>query len=275
MKTFQERLKTLGPGLIALAGAPFDEYSSYLKGPAAAPEKIREAFHSPSGNYFTEGGIKLFPHPQIMELGDMIIRDYMDIEEQTNQVLLAGANLLTLGGDHSITYPIIKGHARHYDRLNILQLDAHGDLYPDFDGNRFSHACTFARIMEEGLVQRLIQVGVRTLTDEQRDLAKKYGVEIIEMKQWRPDKKLNLSGPLYLSLDLDVLDPAFVPGISHYEPGGMTTRELIDFIHRIDAPLIGADIVEYNPNRDHHGMTAMVAARLMKEILTVMLKEVR
>ncbi len=265
----------LGPGLIALAGAPFDEYSSYLKGPAAAPEKIREAFHSPSGNYFTESGIKLFPHPQIMDLGDMVIRDYLDIEEQTNQVLLAGANLLTLGGDHSITYPIIKGHARHYDRLNILQLDAHGDLYNSFDGNRFSHACTFARIMEEGLVQRLIQVGVRTLSDDQRDMAKKYGVEIIEMKQWRPDKKLNLSGPLYLSLDLDVLDPAFVPGISHYEPGGMSTRELIDLIHKIDAPVIGADIVEYNPARDHHGMTATVAARLMKEILTVMLKEMR
>lgn len=261
--------------MIALAGVPFDEYSSFLKGPALAPEKIREAFHSPAGNYYAEGGIKLFPNPQIMDLGDMEIKEYLDIEERINEILLAGANVFSLGGDHSVTYPIIKGHARHYDRLNILQLDAHGDLYEEFDNNRYSHASTFARIMEEGLVQRLIQIGVRTLSEEQRETAKKYGVEIIEMKSWRLDKKLNLSGPLYLSLDLDVLDPAFAPGVGHYEPGGMNTRDLIDLIHRIDVPLIGADIVEYNPNRDFNGMTAAVAARLMKEILTVMLKEVR
>jgi arginase len=102
----------------------------------------------------------------------------------------------------------------------------------------------------------------------EREQAQKFGVEVKEMKDginWLDD--LEFDGPVYLSLDLDCLDPAFAPGVSHHEPGGMTTRQVIDIIHRLKGKIIGADIVEYNPDRDLGSMTSMVAAKLLKEII--------
>ncbi|PHN07585.1 agmatinase [Flavilitoribacter nigricans] len=271
MSDFQERVKSLLPDSIAIVGVPFDDNSSYLKGAAAGPSAIRAAYHSESTNYYAEDGTNLLEAP-VSELGDMPVSEYFDIQQHTETILARGGMMIALGGDHSITYPLIKGHSRYYDWLTILQIDAHGDLYDNFEGNPYSHASPFARIMEEGLAKRLIQVGNRTLTNHQRDQAKRFGVDIIEMKDWRPGKKLPLEGPLYLSVDLDVLDPAFAPGVSHYEPGGMSVRDLIGIISQINVPLIGADIVEYNPSRDLNDMTAMVGARLCKEIIAKILK---
>lgn len=271
MSDFQERVQALSPDSIAVVGVPFDDNSSFLKGAAGGPSVIRAAYHSESANYYAEDGTNLLDAP-ISELGDMPISEYFDIQQHTESILARGAIMVSLGGDHSISYPIIKGHSRYFDWLTILQLDAHGDLYDNFEDNPYSHASPFARIMEEGLAKRLIQVGNRTLTNHQREQAKKFGVDIIEMKDWRPGKKLPLEGPLYLSVDLDVLDPAFAPGVAHYEPGGMNVRDLISIIHQINVPLIGADIVEYNPDRDFNQMTAMVGARLCKEITAKILK---
>jgi len=271
MSDFQEKVRALSPDSVAIVGVPFDDNSSYLKGAKDGPKAIRAAYHSESTNYYAEDGTNLLEAP-VSELGDMPLSEYFDIQKHTETILAQGGMMMSLGGDHSVTYPIIKGHTSSYDWLTILQLDAHGDLYDDFEGNRYSHASPFARIMEEGLAKRLIQVGNRTLTDHQRQQAKRFGVDIIEMKDWRPGKKLPLEGPLYLTLDLDVLDPAFAPGVSHYEPGGMSVRDVLGIIHQINVPLIGADIVEYNPTRDHHGMTAMVAGRFCKEIIAKMLK---
>lgn len=275
MSDFHDKVKALQPDSIAIVGVPFDEHSSFLRGAAGGPSMLREAYHSESSNYYTEDGIHLLTESRLSEVGDMPLTEYFDIEKRAVSILQMGGMMLSLGGDHSITYPLLKAHAQYFDWLTILQLDAHGDLYDDFEGNKYSHACPFARIMEDGLAKRLIQVGNRTLTDHQREQAKRFGVEIIEMKDWRPGRRLPIEGPLYLSLDLDVLDPAFAPGVSHYEPGGMSTRELLALIQSINVPLIGADIVEYNPSRDINGMTAMAGARLMKEILAVMLRELK
>jgi arginase family enzyme len=113
-------------------------------------------------------------------------------------------------------------------------------------------------------------VGIRTLSKHQREQAQKFGVKVIEMKDFSFDFIQNLAAPLYISLDLDVLDPAFAPGISHHEPGGMTTRELIKIIQAIPVEIVGADIVEYNPVRDVQNMTAMVAYKLLKELIAKM-----
>ncbi len=178
---------------------------------------------------------------------------------------------LAVGGDHAIAYPVLKAYGARYQRLNLLQLDAHPDLYDQLDGNRLSNACPFARIMEDGLAARLVQVGIRTLNPHQRRQAERFGVEIHEMKGWRPGTVLTFDGPLYLSLDLDVLDPAFAPGVSHHEPGGLSVREVITLIQSLEAPLVGADLVELNPSRDPTGVTAMGAAKLLKEIVARML----
>lgn len=271
MHLFYQRQRQLQPGMIALTSVPFDEYSSYRRGPAQAPERIRAAFHSDSANTFAEDGTDIKDHPQLLDLGAVPFKDYLDILRHYETLLENDVQVLSFGGDHSVTYPIMKAFAKKYPDLTILQLDAHSDLYDEFEGNRHSHACPFARIMEEGLAGRLVQVGVRTLTTHQREQAARFGVVIHEMKDGLPDK-LDLSGPLYLSLDMDVLDPAFAPGISHHEPGGMSVREVLRIIHSIDVPVVGADIVEYNPLRDQDDRTAMAAAKFYREIAAKMLE---
>ena len=118
----------------------------------------------------------------------------------------------------------------------------------------------------------MTQVGIRTLNTHQKAQADKFNVKVIEMKDFNFDFLKTLEGPLYISLDLDVLDPAFAPGISHHEPGGLTTRELIKIIQNISVPIVGADIVEYNPTRDLNNMTAMVAYKLFKELVYKMIE---
>ena len=272
MELFYQRMKLLQPNMVAITAIPFDEYSSYTRGPAEAPPLIWKAFHSDAANTFAEDGTDIGDHPRLLDLGAVPFRDYHDISNHIDQLLNQQVRLLSLGGDHSVTYPIIRAYARKFPRLNILQLDAHGDLYDEFEGNRYSHACPFARIMEEGLAQTLTQVGNRTLTAHQREQVERFGVQVYEMRHGIPST-LKLKGPLYLSLDIDVLDPAFAPGTSHHEPGGLSVRQVIDIIQSIDVPLVGADIVEYNPRRDIQDMTAMVAAKFFREIAGIMLRD--
>ncbi len=262
--------------MVVSIGIPLDTNSSFLKGAAFAPDKIRQAYHSDSANYWTESGIDLKDHTGWRDAGDIRLTGMPDafrsIEEVVHGHLFSGNKVLSLGGDHSITYPIIRAFAKKYQQLNILHLDAHGDLYDTFEGSKYSHACPFARIMEEKLAVRLVQAGIRTYNGHQRLQADRFGVESIEMKDWQDDISFTFKGPLYISLDLDALDPAFVPGVSHYEPGGFSTRQVLKIIQGLDADIVGADIVELNPERDVQGVTAMVAAKFMKELLAKMIQ---
>ena len=148
----------------------------------------------------------------------------------------------------------------------MLHIDAHPDLYDDFEGDRLSHACPFARIMEEGLARRIVQVGIRAMTGHQREQADRFGVEVIDMRAWYAGARPTIEDPVYISLDLDGIDPAFAPGVSHREPGGLTVREVLDLVQRTKGALLGADVVELNPRRDPEGLTATVAAKLVKEL---------
>ena len=262
---------------IVLYGVPWDEKSSFMRGCRDAPRIIWDAFNCDSSNRCTESGISLSKEKLIRYGGDLKLSSgdaVLDEIESAAAKIWSTADLpIFLGGDHAVTYPLVKGLHRKYPDLNILHFDAHPDLYDRIHGDPFSHGCPFARIMEERLATRLISVGIRTITPHQRDQAERYGVEIIDMRRFQPGVIPVFTGPVYVSLDLDVLDPAFAPGISHYEPGGMSTRELLDVIQTIDGQIIGADIVEYNPQRDIQNQTAMVAAKLMKEIAAKMLQE--
>ncbi|WP_420322465.1 agmatinase [Flagellimonas sp.] len=255
---------------ISLQGIIYDEKSSFLRGPRLAPPLIREAYHSNSANYYAEDGSFIAPD-LFVDMGDHNIKDYFDISKTTAKNLRVENPMITFGGDHSITFPIIQAFHSIYGKLDILHIDAHGDLYDSFEGDPYSHACPFYNIMKSGLAENLYQVGIRTLNDTQRANAKKFGVNINEMKDFQSFKMPKFKNPVYLSLDMDALDPAFAPGVSHHEPGGLSTRQVIDIIQKIEAPLVGADIVEYNPTRDINGMTAMVCAKLFKEIAAKML----
>jgi agmatinase len=255
---------------IAIQGILYDEKSSFLRGAAKAPPGIRAAYHSSSANYFSEGGLEV--GPEIFEdKGDFRPKDYFDIQAFTEEHIRNHDRIISLGGDHSVTYPVLKAIHRVVGPLEILHIDAHSDLYENFDGDPHSHACPFARIMEENLASRLVQVGVRTLNTHQREQAAKYGVDVLEMKDLDLSRLPDFNAPLYLSVDVDALDPAFAPGVSHQEPGGMSTRDLLRIIQSVKGPIIGADIVEYNPDRDINRMTAMVCAKLFREILAKMI----
>lgn len=250
---------------IVLQGIAFDAKSSFLKGPAHAPEQIRQSHRSESANYFAENGLEVRPDIFI-DKGDLNTDEYFDIETFTFDNLNHNLPIISLGGDHSVTYPIVRAFHRKHGTLNILHIDAHADLYEEFEGDPYSHACPFARIMEEGLAGRLVQMGVRTLSSHQREQARKYDVEIYSVSESAPELTAKLEGPLYISLDMDAFDPAFAPGVSHLEPGGFSSREVLALIQNIKAPIIGADIVEYNPERDINGCTGMLCAKLLKEI---------
>ncbi|HTS88591.1 MAG TPA: agmatinase [Gemmatimonadales bacterium] len=256
-----------------LLGVPFDGASSFQRGAALAPAAIRAAFHSPSTNTWNEDvtdTTSLF-----LDAGDLAIDGVTDprdsITESVAELLQQGTTPILLGGDHSITWPIVRAIRARAERLTILHLDAHPDLYHSFDGDRLSHASPFARIMEEKLANHLVQIGVRTMNGHQRDQARRFGVEVVPMRsglEAMVTAARRLDGPVFLSLDLDVLDPAFAPGVSHAEPGGLTTREVIGIIQAIPrGRLVGADLVELNPANDLRDLTARVAVKLLKEIV--------
>lgn len=257
-------------------GLPYDGNSSFLRGAAQAPPLIREALYSPSSNLFTEHGLDLGTPGRIVDASDLELSDepgpLAPVRQAVAELLDQDARLISLGGDHSVTYPVLQAYGGKYKDLTVLHLDAHPDLYDELDGNRYSHGCPFARVMEEGLIGRLIQVGIRTLNTHQSEQIERFGVEIYELCHWTAPPELAIDGPLYLSVDLDVFDPAFAPGISHHEPGGLSPRDVIHIIQNIPAPLVGADIVEFNPTRDPLGITAMLAAKLLKEIAGRMLE---
>lgn len=263
--------------MIKLLGIPSDHNSSFLKGTSLAPPLIRQMDSDGSANSFSESGIEIIKGKNYLDLGDLIFKRndspsvYSEIRKRIQDELIPTDKILCLGGDHSISYPIIEACSEIFSGLNVLHLDAHADLYDNFDNNPYSHASPFARLMEKGILKSLTQVGIRTLNTHQKEQSVRFGTRLIEMKDFSFNFIQELQSPLYVSVDLDVLDPAFAPGISHHEPGGLTTRELIKIIQSIPVNIVGADIVELNPVRDVQNMTAMLAYKLFKELMAKMI----
>lgn len=259
---------------IALLGLPTDRGSSYLRGAATAPAAIRAALHCGSSNLFAENGINV--GAGLIDAGDLALDgtagEIDAITAGVAAVLVQGHRLIALGGDHAVTYPVLRAVAKQHPDLSILHFDAHPDLYDSYDGDPYSHASPFARIMEEGLARRLVQVGIRADNAECRAQAERFGVVSVGTARLAELPALLPTGPVYVSIDLDGLDPAFAPGVSHHEPGGLSTRDVLAAIHALEGPVIGGDVVELNPDRDINGMTAMVAAKFVRELAGAMLR---
>ena len=264
---------------VSALGVPLDFNSSHLRGPAEAPPIIRRVLNNGSANLTSELGLNIGRDSRLQTLDDLCWQNeaaaFDAISQAAHDCYAQGRKLLTLGGDHSISYPLIKGlQAAGHQNITILHFDAHPDLYDELLGNRYSHACPFARIMEAGLADRLIQVGIRTLNQHQREQAERFGVEIHDMPSLVSGlPQLDIQGPVYISIDLDALDPAFAPGVSHHEPGGLSVRDILSLLQQLKGPVIGADLVEYNPRRDFNEMTAMVCAKLYKELAGLLLRD--
>jgi len=169
---------------VSLLGIPNDDNSSLLKGPAEAPALIRRELHSDGHTSWSESGVDLSVAGRFEDHGDIQFDSASDpwdlIEQRVGRALEAGNPLICLGGDHAITHPIMRAVRRRHAKLCILHIDAHPDIYHAYQGNPRSHTSPFARIMEERLADRLIQVGLRTVNDHHRDQFKRFGVEVIE-----------------------------------------------------------------------------------------------
>jgi agmatinase len=258
---------------VKILGIPQDNNSSFMEGPSLAPMQIIEALTSDSSNMFSETGLELISGHIWKDVGCLDLKKssgqkaFDIIRKKVKEQIVESDYLISLGGDHSISWPVIDAHADRYSPMNILHIDAHPDLYENMLDNKYSHASPFARLMESGRYKRLVQVGIRTLTTHQREQADRFNIEIHEMSDLSKINQIEFEGPVYCSVDLDVLDPAYAPGVSHFEPGGMSTRYLLDFLENFKGQLVGADIVELNPRRDFHNLTAMVAAKILKELI--------
>ncbi len=262
---------------VSLLGIPHDDNSSFMKGAAEAPPLIRQKLHCEAYTEFSESGVNVGQGGGIQDYGDIrfdaATTDPWELIENTVATILGAGNpLICLGGDHAITHPVMRAVRGRHSELTILHIDAHPDIYHVYQGNMRSHTCPFARIMEERLADRLIQVGLRSVNDHHREQFARFGVEVVEAAHYGDSLRLDFKTPVYVSMDIDALDPAYAPGVSHREPGGLSTREVIRLIQAVDQPIVAADIVEYNPRCDISELTAGVAAKLLKEIAGMMIR---
>jgi agmatinase len=255
---------------IHFIGLPTDVHSSFLRGPAKAPAAIRAELASEHGNAASERGTEIGAEIDLVDRGDLPLTEESEDDARITAAVAAtlrqGAIPLCLGGDHSVTFPVLRAIAAAHGPVDILHIDAHPDLYDDYGGDPRSHASPFARIMEEGLARRLVQVGIRTLNGHCREQAERFGVEIVEARHFAPDRIPAFDGPLYISVDMDGFDPSCAPGVSHLEPGGLTARQVTDLLLAIRTQVCGADVVELNPDRDLNDMTAILASKMVKEL---------
>jgi agmatinase len=263
---------------VALLGFAWDRSSSYAQGAAMAPRTIESLlFCDASGPYSLDGTnvSTLITSREFPDLTRKAAASRDRITACVSRELEQGRTVISLGGDHSVTFPILRAFRDHHGPLDVLHVDAHPDIYDVFEGDRYSHASPFARALESGCIRHLVQVGIRAAAPEHRAMAKRHDVLMLGADALDRVPDAIFAGPLYLSIDLDGLDPAFAPGVSHPEPGGLTTREVLGLIARIRGPLVGADIVELNPERDQNLQTAAVAVRLVKEIAATMVARPR
>lgn len=255
-------------------GAPLDVTTSYRPGTRFGPRRVREVSealesYSPALRRDLED-VRFYDGqdlPLALEAG--LPAALAGLEKEVQAVYAAGRKVLVLGGEHLITMPIVRAVHGHHPGLVVLWLDAHADLRESYGGSRLSHATVARRVLEVVGEGNLIQLGVRSACREEAGFLPAGEPGLVEaVRRLRP----SLEGrPLYLSLDIDVLDPAYAPGTGAPEPGGTSTRELLEAVYLLDGlDLVGADVVEVAPAYDHADLTAITAAKLCREILLIM-----
>jgi len=213
-----------------------------------------------------------------LDLGDLALNNRVKqafgvIRSAVGEQVGRGTVPIVLGGDHSITIPCFEAVLRHHPNLHLVYFDAHPDLYDRFEGDPFSHACVVRRILEMDGVkgQQITQVGIRASTPAQQAVAQDSGTHTVPAWEVEPFT-FEADVPVYVSFDIDVLDPAFAPGCGNPVPGGVSTRQALDALRRVRAPIVGMDVVEVNPLLDPQGITALAAARVVIESLGILVE---
>ena len=274
---------------VAIVGLPYDGGTSYRSGARFGPRKIREASLMLWG-YNNLLGVKPLDILKVIDYGDVdvippSITDTMaNIESEVGGILSAGPTVIALGGDHSTSLPLLRAHARQFGPLALIHFDSHPDTWDtEFGGRPYSHGTPFRRAIEEKIIdpRRCIQIGLRGPTSGVNDwqVARDFGVRVITMDEAATMGvpailaaiRETVSGPAYVTLDIDAADPAFAPGTGTPEVGGFTSHQLLQLVRGLNGlDLVGFDLVEVSPPYDHGDITAILAANLAFEFLSLM-----
>ncbi|NHJ48569.1 MAG: agmatinase [Asgard group archaeon] len=276
---------------ICTVGIPWDKSSTFRAGAIEGPQYIRHATTEALYNSYTESGKNLKEIYQVFDIGDVDIAELseMDAKAKISNTISKhnkyGMKFFFLGGDHISTYFTFTALKKLNNwRMGLIYIDAHPDLYEHYNGNPYSHACVVKRIIDETNIEpeTIAQVGIRASTKEQNEYASSLKINTFTTKDIQQQGVLAIAeqvkslfpkhlDAVYLSIDLDVLDPAYAPGVGNPEPGGLSSRELVEFIQGLEGINLKAfDIVELCPKFDYSGITSLAAAKLIKETLGIM-----
>jgi agmatinase len=257
-----------------IIGIPMDATTSFRPGTRLAPYRVREV--SESIEEYSVYQDKSLEELDFYDAGDMII-PFGNVGESLRRIELVSQGLVeadkqvyAIGGEHLVSLPLIKSYHRHYPDLTVIQLDAHADLRSDYLGESLSHASVMRHVVEEIGDKNLYQLGIRSATrDELKFAAERTNLYLDQLHDVL-DEVINKIGerPVYLSLDIDVLDPAFAPGTGTPEAGGFTSRELLGVLHRLgELQVVGFDLVEISPPYEKGDNTSILGAKILREAL--------
>lgn len=266
---------------VAVTGVPFDCATTYRAGARLGPRAIRAASVQLAELGAFPFGFDPFDHLAVIDYGDCFLdpgypgRVVDTVETHARTILASGASMLTLGGDHFISYPLLRAHADRYGPLSLIHFDAHGDCWED-DGGRLDHGTMFLRAAREGLVDpaRSVQIGIRTHNDINPGytiLSAPWVHEHGPKATVAAIKRIVGEHRAYLTFDIDCLDPAFAPGTGTPVPGGLSSAQALAILRELgDLALVGMDVVEVAPAYDHSEITALAAATLAHDYLCLL-----
>lgn len=286
------RIDEVDNAAVALLGIPFDSGVSYRPGARFGPSHVR-ASSKLLRPYNPALDVSPFAVQQVADAGDLPVNPFditeaLDtVESEITRLRDAGSKVLTIGGDHTLALPILRSVAKDLGPVAVLHFDAHLDTWDTYFGAPFTHGTPFRRASEEGLIDlhRSMHIGTRGPLYGDQDLSDDgvLGFQVIRSDDYETDglaaviermrRRLNSNGggPVYVSVDIDVLDPAHAPGTGTPEAGGMTSRELLNTLRAlVGTNVVGADVVEVAPAYDHAEITGIAAAHVAYELLSVL-----
>ncbi|AUI57764.1 agmatinase [Amycolatopsis sp. BJA-103] len=274
---------------VAVVGVPFDAGVSYRPGARFGPSALREASRL-LRPYHPELDVSPFAEKQVVDAGDIALNPFNigeaieTLQQEAEALTAGGTRLVTVGGDHTIALPLLRAAAKKHGPVALLHFDAHLDTWDTYFGEPYTHGTPFRRASEEGLLdtEALSHVGTRGPLYGKRDLEedRRLGFGIVTsgdvMRRGVAETvdalRQRIGGrPLYISVDIDVLDPAHAPGTGTPEAGGMTSRELLEILRGLrDCNLVGADVVELAPAYDHAEITAIAASHVAYDLVSLL-----
>jgi len=274
---------------VALLGIPYDGGTSYRPGARHGPRHVREQSSlirpwNPVLQVSPFEKLRVADHGDVDVVPISIEATFAAIEREIDTLAVGGVTPVSVGGDHSITLPILRSLSRRHGRLGLVHFDAHPDTWDEYFGSRYFHGTTFRRAVEENLIdgRRVIQIGIRgpLYGADDFDFHREHGLEAIRVEAikehgtaWVVERLRRLSGgPVYCSFDIDAVDPAYAPATGTPEVGGLTSFEALSLVRGLRGlDLVGADVVEVSPPFDGPGqITSLLAANLLFELLSLL-----